>query len=321
MTSDRAVSAFAPATVANVLCGFDIFGLALEAPGDVVTVRPRAEPGLLITSIEGDHGRIPKDPRRNSATVAIRALLELTGRSDQGLEVSLVKGLPLSGGMGGSAASSVAAVVAADALLGTRGSPELLLEAALAGEGMASGDAHMDNIGPALFGGLLLLRPGSRFPIVRLPIPEGLSTAVLHPAVEMSTRSGRVAMGHSVPLKDAVAQWGHTAAFVQSLHTGDFDLMADALQDRIAEPHRSPRIPAFREVREAALAAGAIGCGISGSGPSMVSICRSEESAAAVGRAMFDTFSALAEEEAALYLSAVAPRGARVVESPEEAPR
>lgn len=320
MSPDRSVSAFAPASIGNVICGFDVFGLALEQPGDVVTVRSVDTPGLTIASIEGDGGSLPRAPDRNSATVAIAALLKATGRTD-GLEVRIEKGLPLSGGMGGSAASSVAAAVAADALLGTQLPDEVLLECALAGEGIASGDAHLDNVAPALLGGLLLVRSEGHRTVVALPIPEGLSVALLHPHVEMRTREGRAAIGDTVSLKNAVFQWGSTAAFVHALHTKDWDLLADALKDRIAEPHRSGSIPAFDSVRSAALKAGALACGISGAGPSVFSLCRTPESARHVGQAMLSSFTAEASPPARLFLSPVAERGARVISTTQPAAR
>ncbi len=310
----REVTAFAPATVGNVICGFDTLGLALEHPGDRVTVRFSHRPGVRITGIEGDGGRLPREAERNSASVAVQALLQAVGRREEGIELHLEKGLPLSGGMGGSAASSVAAAVAADALLEARSSPETLLECALAGEGMASGGAHLDNVAPCLLGGLLLVRPSRVRPVVRLPIPPGLSVALLHPAVEMSTKEGRVALGNAVPLSDAVIQWGNTSAFVHGLHTGDWELVSDSLEDRIAEPHRSHRIPGFHAVRRAALRSGAVGCGISGAGPSIMALCRNGESAARVAEAMEEAFAAAAPEvDATLILSPVSERGAHVL--------
>jgi homoserine kinase len=309
------VTAFAPATVGNVICGFDTFGLAMETPGDRVTVRVADQPGVRIVRIDGDEGKLPTEAEKNSASVAIQALLQATG-SREGIEVYLEKGLPLSGGMGGSAASSVAAAVAADALLGTRSSSETLLECALAGEGMASGGAHLDNVAPALLGGFLLVRPSRVRPIVRLPIPHGLSIALLHPSVEMSTKEGRAALGNSVALSDAVIQWGNTSAFVQGLHSGDWELVADALEDRIAEPHRAHHIPGFHAVRRAALKAGAVGCGISGAGPSIMALCRTPGIAGRVGEAMQEAFRRNADVECHLFLSPVSSRGARVVPSP-----
>jgi homoserine kinase len=314
MSSEGSATAYAPATVGNVICGFDVFGLALDHPGDRVTVRFSDRPGLRIAGIEGDSGKLPTDAARNSATVAIAALLRAAGRSDD-LEVTIEKGLPLSGGMGGSAASSVAGAVAADALLGTGFPPDALLEFALAGEGMAAGSAHLDNVAPALYGGLLLVRPTGRPRVVRLPVPKGLSVAVLHPAVELSTREGRKALGTSVPLAEAVAQWGSTAAFVHALHTSDWDLLQDALVDRVAEPHRKGSIPGFDAVRSAAMAAGALACGISGAGPSLVAFTRDEERTKTVGEAMLSAYRSMAGPAARLYLCAVATAGARITSS------
>ncbi len=318
MSPDRSVTAFAPATIGNVICGFDIFGLALESPGDRVTVKSSDRPGLTISSISGDQGRIPTEPDRNSATVAIAALLQDSGRAD-GLEVTIDKGLPLSGGMGGSAASAVAAVVAADRLLDTQLTQERLLSCALAGERVAAGGAHLDNVGPALLGGLLLVRSSTVFPVLRLPVPKGLHVVLLHPAIEMRTQEGRAAIGSTVPLGEAVAQWGNTAGFVHALHTEDWSLLSDCLEDRIAEPHRRAAIPAFGAVRDAALAAGAIGCGISGAGPSMFALCRDEATARVVGPGMGAIFGSSAGVPFTLYYSRVAPEGARVVTHPEGA--
>ena len=313
MSSLPSVTAYAPATVGNVICGFDVFGLALEAPGDRVTVRRRAgEPGLRIARIGGDGGRIPTDPALNSASVAVASVLRQADRRD-GLVIEIDKGLPLSGGMGGSAASAAAAAVAANHLLETALTPEELLRAAVAGERAAAGGAHLDNVAPALTGGLLLVRPSGRRTVVPLPVPEELTVALLHPWVELRTAEGRSAMGDAVPLADAVAQWGNTAALVHALHTADWELLADALQDRVAEPHRRGFIPAFESVRRAALAEGAVGCGISGAGPSIVAFCRGEEAAGRVGEAMLSAFRAKAGPEATLYRSPVARSGARIV--------
>jgi homoserine kinase len=317
MSPEASTTAYAPATVGNVICGFDVFGLALDHPGDRVTVRRSDRPGLRIARIEGDSGRLPTDAKRNSATVAIAALLRAAGRDD-GLEVTIAKGLPLSGGMGGSAASSVAGAIAADALLGTGFPQDALLEFALAGEGMAAGSAHLDNVAPALYGGLLLVRPTGHPRVVRLPVPKGLSVALLHPAVELSTKAARKALGTSVPLTEAVAQWGSTAAFVHALHTGDWDLLQDALVDRVAEPHRKAFIPGFDEVHSAAMSAGALACGISGAGPSLVAFTRGEERAKTVGEAMLSTYRSMAGPSAKLYLCAVATAGARITST--EAP-
>ena len=246
MSPDRSVTAFAPATIGNVICGFDTFGLALESPGDQVTVRRASQTGLRISKIIGDGGRIPTDPALNSATVAISAMLAETGKTE-GLEIVIEKGLPLSGGMGGSAASAVAAVVAADGLLGTGLPEEALLSHALAGERMAAGGGHLDNVAPALLGGLLLVRHSEAQPIVRLPIPEGLTVALLHPRVEMSTREGRQAIGDRGPARGPRWRSGEIPPPLFTLYMWeDWELLTDALEDRVAEPTPSWLDPGLR---------------------------------------------------------------------------
>ena len=317
MSPTPSVVAYAPGSVGNLICGFDVLGLALESPGDRVTARLREEPGVGIRSISGDGGRIPRDPARNSAAVAVAALLEGSG-SSAGLELDLEKGLPLSGGMGGSAASAVAAVVAADALLELDAGPEELLSWALEGETVASGSAHSDNVGPSLRGGIVLARRGARRPLVELPVPPGLSVALLHPQVELPTRAARAVLPRSVPLDDAVGQWGDTAALVAGLYREDWDLVADSLTDRVAEPVRADRIPGFAGLRTAALDAGAVGFGISGAGPSVVALCRSLDDARRVGERLIETFEAESSAGARLHVCSVPERGARVVETTGE---
>lgn len=313
MSRAPSVTAFAPGSVGNLICGFDVLGLALESPGDRVTARAREEPGVGLVRVSGDGGRIPREPERNSASAAVRELLERAGEP-RGVELELEKGLPLSAGMGGSAASAVAAVVAADALLGLGAGADELLEAALAGERAAAGSGHRDNVGPALHGGIVLVRGGAaRRRLVSLPVPEGLSVALLRPHLELATRDARAALPETIPLEDAVGQWGDTAALVAGLYRGDRDLIADALRDRVAEPARSGLIPGFGALRAAALEAGALGFGISGAGPSVVAVCRSPAGARRVGEALADAFAAETSGEADLHVCRVPGAGARVV--------
>jgi homoserine kinase len=308
------VTAFAPATVGNLSCGFDVFGLALEAPGDRVTARRSDTPGVTIRRITGDGGRLPIEADRNGAGVAAQTLLAVAGITD-GVELDLEKGTPLSGGMGGSAASAVAAAVAVDGLFRLDSSPSRLFDASLAGEGVAA-SGHADNVAPALFGGIVLVRHSPVRPYVQLPVPEGLSVALLHPAIELDTRAGRERLGTSVPLRDAVYQWGNTAALVAALHSSDWELLGDALVDKVAEPVRAPQIPAFHQVGSAARGAGAVGWGISGSGPSIFALCRSLRQAREVGAAMKKAFHDTVDLEATLHVSPVAREGARVLGPP-----
>src|SRR5262245_48749818 len=228
MTEARSRStAYAPATVANVACGFDVLGLALEEPGDTVTVALVDEPGISIAAIEGDEGRLSKDSEKNTATVAARALFERSRRGgSHGVRVSLRKGLPLASGMGSSAASAVAAALATSDLLQLPLDPPAILAAALEGERVVAGAGHADNSAACLFGGLVLVRSTDPLDVVRLPVPPGLSVAILRPHLEMSTKESRGLLGNEVPLKAAVQQWANVGAFVAGLHTGDLDLVS-----------------------------------------------------------------------------------------------
>src|SRR5438067_1267938 len=236
------VTAFAPATVSNVACGFDVLGFALESPGDEVTARLITDHTVRIDEISGDNGRLPRDASKNTAGVAARALLDAIGER-RGVALTIRKGLPLSSGLGGSAASAVAAVVAVDALLGARTAIDRLLACAFEGERTGAGSAHADNIAPSLYGGFVLVRVPNPPDIVRLPIPNGLTAVVVHPDLEIETARARALLGDTVPLGDAVRQWANLGAFVDALHRSDFDLMARSLEDTIAEPRRASLIP------------------------------------------------------------------------------
>jgi homoserine kinase len=307
-------TAFAPATVANVACGFDVLGLALDEPGDTVTAELGDEPGLVITEITGDQGRLSREPEKNTATVAAQKILERDPKgASLGIRLELRKGLPLASGMGGSAASAVAAALAVrDLLRLPLGHPELLA-AALEGERVVAGAGHADNAAACLYGGLVLVRSTDPLDVVSLPIPSGLSVAVLRPHLEMSTKESRVLLGDQVRLKDAVRQWANVGALVSGLYSGDLDLVARSLVDSIAEPVRSRYVPGFSEVKRAAIEAGALGSSLSGSGPSIFALCRNLESAHAVSRKMAEAFADAARLEWDLHVSKVSPRGARVI--------
>src|SRR5882762_637112 len=280
----ESVTAFAPATVSNVACGFDVLGFALDAPGDEVTAR--FAPGAVrIDEITGDQGRLPRDATKNTAGVAARALLATLGER-RGVTLTIRKGLPLSSGLGGSAASAVAAVVAADGLLGARAPLETLMACAFEGERVGAGSAHGDNIAPAVYGGLVLVRVPNPPDVVRLPVPPGLTAVVVHPDLEIETARARALLGTTVPLGDAIRQWANLGALVDGLHRSDFALISRALEDAIAEPRRAPLVPGLAAIKSAAVAAGALGCSLSGSGPSLFALCRDAASAHAVATAM-----------------------------------
>jgi homoserine kinase len=307
------VTAFAPATVSNVACGFDVLGFALREPGDRVTATLAAS-GVHIEDIAGDGGRLPREAAQNTAGVAVQALLAHLGET-RGVTLRIVKGLPLSSGLGGSAASAAAAVIAVDALLGARTPQETLIACALEGERLGAGSAHADNIAPAICGGLVLVRRASPPDIVRLPVPAGLTAVVVHPELEIETARARALLGTTVALTDAVKQWANLGAFVHGLHTGDFALISRALEDTIAEPKRAPLIPGLSAIKAAAAGAGALGSSLSGSGPSLFALCASAAIAARVATAMTEAVRLHIGGTPQTYVAGVADRGARVVHS------
>jgi homoserine kinase len=311
--TDRVVTAFAPATVSNVACGFDVLGFPMEEPGDYVTARLVIGPGrVIIDDIVGDEGRLPREAERNTAGVAARAMLEAAGDS-RGVALTIRKGLPLSSGLGGSAASAAAAVVAVNALIGADATVDTLLRCALVGEGLGAGGAHPDNIAPAICGGFVLVRHPNPPDIVRLPVPAGLTAVVVHPELEIETARARALLGTTVPLADSVRQWANLGALVHGLHVGDFGLISRSLEDSIAEPRRAPLVPGLAVIKRAAVEAGALGCSLSGSGPSLFALCRDRSTADCVASAMTAAVAREIGGESQTYVSPISTHGARVV--------
>jgi homoserine kinase len=308
----RVVTAFAPATVSNVACGFDVLGFPMEEPGDTVSARLTDTPGVQIDAVLNDGGRIPRDPEKNTASVAAKAMLDILG-AKQGVALTITKGLPLSSGLGGSAASAAAAVVAVNAIVGGNASVDQLVAAALIGEGLGAGGAHPDNVVPAICGGFVLVRHPDPPDIVRLPVPNGLTCVVVHPDLEIETAKARALLGTTVPLKDAVRQWANLGALVDALHRGDFDLLARSLEDSIAEPRRAPLIPGLANIKKAAVDAGALGSGISGSGPSIFALCRNRAVADRVAEAMTAAVRKEIGGQSQTYVSSISSRGAHVI--------
>ncbi|MFM8347930.1 MAG: homoserine kinase [Bacteroidota bacterium] len=285
--SSDVVRAFAPATVANVVCGFDVFGFAVQEPGDTVSLQWSTSPGVHITAIHGDGGLLPLEAERNTAGVAIIEFLRQAG-IDRGVTMEVTKGLPLGSGMGSSAASSVAALVAINELTGCNLSRAELLPFAMEAERIACGSAHADNAAPGLLGGFVLVRSYEPLDVVSIPFPERLRCVLVHPDLELKTRDARRVLRQTLSLSDATRQWGNTAGLVAGLIKGDLGLVGRSMEDKVAEPVRSLLIPGYAQVRQAALGAGAIGCGISGSGPTMFALC--EDHADSVGEAMVQAF-------------------------------
>jgi len=281
----KSVTVFAPATVANVACGFDIFGFAVNEPGDVAKVTLRENPGVEITRITGDNGKLPRTAEKNTAGFTALRYLE-TIQSQQGVSIELHKKMPLSSGLGSSAASAVAVLFAINTLFDNRLTKSELLGIALQSEKLACGAAHADNAAPALFGGFLLIRENNPPDIVELPVPENLYCTIIHPEIEINTVDARNILAPNVPLKDAVKQWANTAGLVAGLYRKDLTLISRSMNDYIIEPQRAKLIPHFYEIKKAALDRGALGCSISGSGPSLFALSNSQEIAQKIASSM-----------------------------------
>lgn len=276
----RSVSAFAPATVANVACGFDVLGFAIHGLGDLVRVSFTEEPGLRITGITGDGGALPTSVKSNTAGLAVSVMLDELGfDKSRGIGLMIEKQMPLGSGLGSSAASSVAAVVAVNELLGKPYSKQNLLPFAVAGEMAASGEAHADNVAASLIGGFILVKNHRPPDIIALPTPAKLHCTLIHPHIEIQTKNSRKILKKEVPLEKAVKQWGNLGSLISGLYTEDYELIARSLTDEIIEPVRSLLIPGFDDMKQAALDSGVLGCSISGSGPSLFALSDSYETA------------------------------------------
>ncbi|MBD2769323.1 homoserine kinase [Hymenobacter sp. BT664] len=305
----HSVLVHSPATLSNLGCGFDVLGLALQAPYDAIRVTQTAQPGVRIRHL--DPYDLPTDPARNVAGVALLALLRAVPEAI-GFEVEITKGIRPGSGVGSSAASAVGSVVAANALLGNRFTKMQLVEFAMAGEAVASGARHADNIAPAMFGGFTLVRAlEPTLDIVALAAPP-LWVAVVHPQIEVKTIEARKVLPATVPLGLAVQQWANVAGLVAGFLTADYDLIGRSLADYIVEPARQALIPGLAEARARALAAGAIGGGISGSGPSIFMLNKTEAIAQSVGAALGSVFAELGVAYNT-YVGPVATEGARVI--------
>ena len=283
-------TAFAPASVGNVAIGFDILGFAIEGLGDRVTVTRHAASGVEISAIRGVAGDLPREPRANTAGRALLAMQEaLTPGFGFSLEID--KGIPLGSGLGGSAASAVGAVVAANSLLREPCSPLELLRFALAGEATGSGDRHVDNVAPSLFGGLVLTVGIDQPRVKQIPVPRGIRAVIVHPHMFIATSAARAMLKATVELRDFVWQTANLAGFISGCYTDDLDIIRASFEDVVIEPQRQALIPGFQQIRHAAMQAGALGCSISGAGPAMFAWAR-EEAAAAVMAGMRREFAA-----------------------------
>jgi homoserine kinase len=312
MSSERtSASAFAPASVGNVAIGFDILGFSVNAIGDRATVRRVPAPGVRIKAIRGVVKDLPLAPEKNTAGRALQAMCE-TLSLPFGLELELDKGIPLASGLGGSAASAVAAVVAANAVLAKPCTQLQLLKFAMHGEAVASGSMHVDNIAPSLYGGLVLTVGIDHPRVKQIPVPPSVRAVIVHPHMFLSTRQARAILKGTVEMKDFVWQTANLAGFISGCYTNDLDMIRESFEDVVIEPQRAALIPGFGDARRAAVSAGALGCSISGAGPTMFAWCL-EAHALAVREAMVIEFSRHGLESDH-WTTIVEPLGARVLD-------
>jgi homoserine kinase len=306
------VTAFAPATVGNVGIGFDILGHTVSAVGDKVTARRTESPGVRIASITGSPAALPLEPEKNTAGMALVSMSRALSLPF-GIEIEIQKGIPLGSGLGGSAASAVAAVVAANALLDEPLDKLSLLKFAMQGEAVASGSVHVDNIAPSLFGGLVLTVGIDHPRTKQIPVPPGIRCVLVHPHMFLSTREARRILKKSIDLSDLVWQTANLAGFLSGCYSNDLDMIRDAFEDVIIEPQRSQLIPGFKAVKQAAMVNRALGCSISGAGPTVFAWCE-EAYAQGIRAAMVEAFSDhnLACDH---WISAIDEQGARIVDA------
>lgn len=292
MNYQKKIKIKTPATVANLVCGFDILGLALNDPEDIMEMSLSERPGIRIKHTDGYD--LPVEPEKNVAGAALLAFLQ-EFKKDIGIDLSINKCIKPGSGLGSSAASSAGAVVAANYLTGNTFSNEDLVRFAMNGEKVASGVKHADNIAPCIYGGITLIR--SIFPLDIIPLSgPPLYVAVIHPQIEVRTSDARQILRKEVKLKDAIKQWGNIAGLVSGFLKNDYDLIGRSLEDVIIEPVRSILIPGFDQVKKASKEAGALGGGISGSGPSIFMLCKEEQTAGEVEKLMSEVYEKIGVE-------------------------
>lgn len=303
------IKIFAPATIANLNCGFDILGCCIDGIGDEMIFRKSTEKGIRITKITG--ADLPYDTNKNVAGVAALAIYN-TQKVDFGIEIEIHKKIKAGSGIGSSSASAAGAVFGVNELLGKPFSKKELVAFAMKGETIASGSEHADNVAPCLLGNFTLIRGYNPLDIIEIKSPEDLFAVVLHPHIEVKTADARAVLSKEIPLKDAITQTGNLGGFIAGLYTNDYDLMGRSLQDVIVEPKRKHLIPHFDKVKTAALEHDALGSGISGAGPSIFALCKSEKTAKIVAEGMKNAYenSGISFD---IYVSNINPDGCKII--------
>lgn len=303
------IKVFAPASVANVACGFDLLGFALDKPGDEIIARFSNKPGLRITKITGAKKKLPFEVEKNTAGFAALKLLEHLGEDKRGIELEIRKKMPFGSGLGSSAASAVAGVMAINELLKRPLSKRELLPFAVLGEQIADGAYHADNVAPSLIGGMVFIRDNASLDIHRLVIPKGLYATVIYPHIKILTKDARAILSNQIDFKSSIQQNGNLGGLIVGLYNSDLDLISRSLQDVIVEPQRAKLIPNFYKVKEEVLNTGALGCSISGAGPSIFALSPNSLIAENAGKAMEKVFSD-AGIETELFISTINQQGA-----------
>jgi len=303
------VKVFAPATVANVACGYDLLGFALDKPGDEIIGVLSNTPGVRITNIHGDKGKLSRVTAENTAGLAAQKLLDHLGDPTIGVEMEIYKKMPFGSGMGSSAASAAAGVMLVNELLKRPLQKRELLPFAVLGEQVADGSYHADNVAPSLLGGIIFIRDNASLDFHRVITPPGLYATVVHPKIKILTRDSRNILSDQIKLTQHITQNGNLGGLIIGLHNGDFDLIKRSMQDVIIEPQRAALIPGFYDVKDAALQENVLGCSISGAGPAIFALSNNNLNAENAGEAMQKAFLKHGIEST-VYLSRINQEGA-----------
>jgi homoserine kinase len=306
------IKVFAPASVTNVSCGFDVMGFAIDWPGDELILKIKKKPGISISKITGENGKLSLDPKKNTAGLSLIALAKHLN-FENGLEIEIHKKMALGSGLGSSAASAVASVFAFNEILGKPLTKTELLPFALEGEKLTCGGTpHADNVSACLMGGFVIVRSVNPLDVVNIKTPKNLYCTILHPHLEINTADTRKILRKQILLSDAVKQWGNVAGLVAGLTSGNYELIGRSLHDVIIEPVRSILIPGFDEIKNSAIQNGALGCSISGSGPSIFAFSKSQIIAEKVGHEMNKILKSL-KIDGDLYISKINKEGPKVI--------
>lgn len=305
----KEIKIFSPATVANLSCGFDVLGMCLDTIGDEMQIRTIPEKEVRLGRCTGHS--IPKDPKKNVSFVAAQAMYDQLNL-DFGFEIDIQKNIKPGSGIGSSSASAIGAVYGMNKLLQDKFNNKDLIRFAMKGEAIASGSEHADNLAPGLYGNFTLIRSYNPLDIIEIKAPEELYATILHPQIEIKTSESRGLLPETIALKDTIAQTGNLAGLIAGLYSKDYELIGRSLEDRIAEPKRSKLIPNYNAVKEAVLKAGALGCGISGSGPSIFALSKGEKIARIVKEDMESAYSDL-KIETKSYVSPINQQGIKIL--------